>query len=169
MVADREVHWFEDYRPGTSLECGEFSVDETDIIAYAKRYDPQPFHVDPVAAQDGPFSGLIASGWQTVALTMRLLVENFLSPESSLGSPGVEELRWPAPVRPGDRLRIQVTVLTARESRSRPELGIVRSRIDVTSQLDELVLQMTVTSFLRRRPSGEAPGGSWQSPDNHGG
>ncbi len=94
------LRYFEDYAIGTSYECGHVSVDEASIITFAKKFDPQPFHVDPVAAASGPFGGLIASGWQTACLVMRLLVENYLPAEASLGGAGADEIRWPYPVRP---------------------------------------------------------------------
>ncbi len=99
-VNDHGLRYFEDYVLGTTYECGAFSVDAASITNFGKEYDPQSFHVDPVAAAGGPFGGLIASGWHTAALTMRLLVDNYLSAEASLGGAGVDEIRWPLPVRP---------------------------------------------------------------------
>ena len=104
------ARYFEDYVPGLTVDCGSFTMNEADIIAFAKEYDPQPFHVDPAAAKDGPYGGLIASGWHTTSMMMRQLVEHFLSPESSLGAAGVDEIRWPRPVRPGDTLHVRATV-----------------------------------------------------------
>ena len=157
-VTDLPEHatWYlEDYVPGLTVDCGSFSISEAEIIAFAKEYDPQPFHVDPVAAADGPFGGLIASGWQTTSLMMRLLVEHFLSPETSLGSAGVDEIRWPSPVRPGDTLHVRASVLEARRSKSKPDRGIVRSLAEVTNQHDETVLRMTAINFvLLRNPDG---------------
>ena len=95
---DHGLRYFEDYVPGATYECGTVIIDEASIVNFAKEFDPQPFHVDPVAAAAGPFGGLIASGWQTAALTMRLLVENYLSAKASLGGAGVDEIRWPYPV-----------------------------------------------------------------------
>jgi acyl dehydratase len=89
----RRPRYFEDYVPGLIVDCGSFTMNEADIIAFAREYDPQPFHVDPVAAKDGPYGGLIASGWHTTSMMMRQLVEHFVSPESSLGAPGVDEIR----------------------------------------------------------------------------
>ena len=94
----RGPRYFEDYVPGLTVDCGSFTMSEADIIAFAKEYDPQPFHVDPVAAKDGPYGGLIASGWHTTSMMMRRLVEHFVSPESGLGAAGVDEIRWPRPV-----------------------------------------------------------------------
>jgi len=100
-VNDHGLRYFEDYALGTTYECGSVSIDAASIVNFGQEFDPQSFHTDPVAAADGPFGGLIASGWQTAALTMRLLVDNYLSAEASLGGAGVDEIRWPYPVRPG--------------------------------------------------------------------
>ncbi|HTU06299.1 MAG TPA: MaoC family dehydratase, partial [Trebonia sp.] len=122
-----------------------------EIIAFAKEYDPQPFHVDPVAAADGPFGGLIASGWHTSSVAMRQLVDHWISQESSLGSPGAEEMRWPSPVRPGDTLHVRATVLEARRSKSRPDRGIIRSLTEVTNQNGDTVLRLIATNFILAR------------------
>ncbi|NKQ54122.1 MaoC family dehydratase [Amycolatopsis sp. K13G38] len=146
------MEYFEDYVPGSTHEFGTVKVTEADIIEFAAKYDPQPFHVDPAAAATGPFGGLIASGWHTVSLMMRLLVENYLSPVASLGSPGIDELRWSKPVRPGDELSARVTVVEARESKSKPDRGLVRSRIEVLNSAGDVVCGMTALNFLLRRP-----------------
>src|SRR6201989_1586695 len=104
---DHGLSYFEDYLLGATYECGSVSIDQASIIAFAKEFDPQPFHVDPAAAAAGPYGGLVASGWHTAALVMRLLVENYLSAESSLGSARLDELRSPPPVRPGDTLPVR--------------------------------------------------------------
>jgi len=146
------MEYFEDYIPGSTHEFGNVKVSEADIVEFAAKYDPQPFHVDAAAAADGPFGGLIASGWHTVSLMMRLLVENYLSPVASLGSPGIDELRWSKPVRPGDVLSARVTVAEARVSNSKPDRGLVRSRIEVLNQDGDVVCSMTALNFLLRRP-----------------
>ena len=105
--SERVIRYFEDYPQGLVVDCGTFTIGEAELIDFAKEYDPQPFHVDPVGAADGPFGGLIASGWHTISLTMRQLVEHWVSPESSLGAAGIDEIRWPNPVRPGDTLHVQ--------------------------------------------------------------
>jgi acyl dehydratase len=143
--------YFEDYVPGRSVDCGSFSISEAEIIDFARQYDPQPFHTDPVAAASGPFGGLIASGWQTTSLMMRLLVEHFISPQSSLGAAGVDEIRWPRPVCPGDTLHVRATVLEARRSASKPDRGIVRSVAEVTNQDGETVMRATAINFVRTR------------------
>jgi acyl dehydratase len=149
--------YFEDYIPGQVQEFGSVTVTEAEIIEFAKQFDPQYFHVDPVKAVKSHFGGLVASGWHTISLVMRLLVEHFITHVASLGSPGVEEVRWPNPLRPGDTLRVRTTILEARPSRSKPDRGIVRSRVEALNQKEQLVLTMTTISlFGRRRESGAA-------------
>jgi acyl dehydratase len=149
--AEPAARYFEDYVPGLTVDCGSFAMHEADIIAFAKEYDPQPFHVDPVAAMDGPFGGLIASGWHTTSMMMRQLVEYFVSPESSLGAAGIDEIRWPKPVRPGDTLHVRATVLEARRSGSKPDRGIVKSLAEVTNQEGDLVMKLTAINFILLR------------------
>jgi acyl dehydratase len=149
-VADRH---FEDFVPGQVSEFGPIAIDEADIVAFARRYDPQPVHIDPHAAMAGPFGGLIASGWHTASLVMRILVEHYLARGAALASPGVDELRWLQPVRPGDVLRVRVTVLEARRSRSKPDRGLVRTRIETLNQDDAVVMSMIAMNlFLCRVP-----------------
>jgi acyl dehydratase len=133
------------------MDCGSFTMSEQDIIAFAKDYDPQPFHVDPVAAEDGPFGGLIASGWHTTSMMMRQLVEHWLTPESSLGAAGVDELRWPRPVRPGDTLHVRVTVLEARRSASKPDRGIVKTLAELINQDGDVAMKLTAINFILAR------------------
>ena len=144
--------YFEDYMPGDAYEFGTITVTEPEIIEFASRFDPQYFHIHPEKAMRSMFGGIIASGWHTVGLTMRLYVDHFLSHVASLASPGVDEVRWPNPVRPGDTLRVRVTILEARLSRSKPDRGVVRSKIEAINQKDELVLSMVGISFIGRRP-----------------
>src|SRR5438874_9399921 len=132
--------YFEDYPPGAVFEGGTVEVSEAEILEFARRYDPQTMHTDPAAAAHGFFGGLIASGWHTAALMMRLFATNFLSPASSVASPGIDELRWLQPVRPGDVLHLRVTVIEARRSRSRPQEGIVRSLIEVLNKEGAVVM-----------------------------
>jgi acyl dehydratase len=151
-VTDQGPRYFEDYPPGASIDCGSFSVSEAEIISFATLYDPQPFHVDPAAAARGPFGGLIASGWHTAALVMRQLVDHYLSAEASLGSPGLDEIRWPEPVRPGDTLRVRATAVEARRSASKPDRGILKTVIEAVDQDGRTVMRATATNFLRVRP-----------------
>lgn len=128
-------------------------VSESDIIGFASQYDPQPMHVDRNAASFTIYGGLIASGWHTGALFMRLLVTNLINSTSSMGSPGMEDLRWPLPVRPGDTISAQIEVLEMRTSNSRPNMGIVRWRGEVRNQDGRLVMSATGTNFFGRRPN----------------
>ena len=151
-----EERWFEDYPPGAVFTSREITVGEAEILEFARRYDPQPMHTDPAAARQGRFGGLIASGWHTAALTMRLVVESFLSKRASLASPGIDELRWLLPVRSGDRLHIRVSVVEARRSRSNSMQGVVRSFVEVINQQGETVMTMRPVNFLACRTPGEA-------------
>ncbi|MBI3445494.1 MAG: MaoC family dehydratase [Magnetospirillum sp.] len=150
-ITDR---WFEDYIPGAVHEFGSIAVEEEEVIAFAKRYDPQDFHTDPVAARDTIFGGLIASGWQTAGLMMRLYADHYLTKCASLASPGVDELRWKQPVRPGDTLSVRVTILDAVPSKSKPDRGVVTSFIEVLNQNTEVVLSMRAVNMIARRSIG---------------
>ena len=145
--------YFEDYRPGAVFAAGAIGVDEADIIDFARNYDPQAMHTDPAAAARGPFGGLIASGWHTAALMMRLFAEHFLSPASSIASPGLDELRWLKPVRPGDTLTGWVFCADKAPSRSRPTMGVIHEQWEVTNQKGELVMTTRGINMVRRRPS----------------
>ena len=155
-VNDHGLSYFEDYAPGAAYECGSVSIDKASIVAFAKEFDPQPFHVDPVAAAAGPYGGLIASGWHTAALVMRLLVDNYLAAESSLGSAGLDELRWPHPVRPGDTLRVRATVVESRQSLSKPDRGIVKTMVEATNAGGATVMRATAINFILVRPDSGA-------------
>lgn len=149
-----DERYFEDYVPGSIYEFGSIVVTEEEIIEFAKRYDPQIFHIDPIAARKTGFGGLIASGWHTAALTMRLLVDHYISRVASLGSPGADELRWLKPVRPGDELSICVRVLESRRSKSKPDRGVVRSMVEVLNQNREVVMTRTAVGITRCRNKG---------------
>jgi acyl dehydratase len=140
--------FFEDYAAGQVYEFGPISISEQQIIDFARQFDPQDFHIDPAKAVTGPYRGIIASGWHTISLAMRLYVDHYLSRVASLGSPGVDEVRWPHPVRPGDLLKIRVAIMEARRSRSKPDRGIVRAHVEAINQQDKVVLTMTVVSLL---------------------
>jgi acyl dehydratase len=152
MSSTAGERYFEDYPQGAVFEFGEIAVTAEEIIAFATRYDPQPMHVDAAAAASGAFGGLIASGWHTAAMMMRLLADNFLSAASSLASPGIDELRWLRPVRPGDRLSLRVTVLEANRSRSKPDRGMIRGLIEVLNQDGEAVMSLKPMNLIRCRP-----------------
>lgn len=146
-----DERYFEDYPVGAAFECGSVRVTQEEIIEFAERYDPQAFHVDPADAKRSIYGGIIASGWHTGALLMRLLVDNFLSSVAGMGSPGVDDMRWPRPVRPGDVLRLRVTVLEARVSKSKPDRGVMKTLSEMLNQDDEVVMAMTATNFVGRR------------------
>jgi acyl dehydratase len=147
-VSDR---YFEDYVVGDVYEYGYATVTEAEIIAFAERFDPQPIHVDAAFADRGPFGGLIASGWHTAAIAMRLVVDHYVSKIASLASPGVDELRWPAPVRPGDTLRLRTTIVETRRSESKPDRGLVRTRAELLNQDGQTVLSMLAMNLIRLR------------------
>jgi acyl dehydratase len=154
--APPEQRWFEDYEPGAVHAFGAIRVDEDEVLDFGRRFDPQPFHTSHETARETEYGGLIASGWHTAALMMRLYADHYLSRVATLVSPGVDELRWLLPVRPGDELSIRVAVLEARPSRSRPDRGIVRSRVEVLNQRRETVMTVTASNFMLRRPSAPA-------------
>ncbi len=142
---------FEDYVAGSVHRFGPIAVDQDEIIQFAKRYDPQAMHTDSEAAKQTMYGGLIASGWHTAGLMMNLYATHYLPTVASLGSPGLDELRWLKPVRPGDQLWIRVTVMEATPSRSKPDRGIVKSFIEVLNQADEVVLSMKAVNLIARR------------------
>jgi len=143
--------YLEDFKVGDKIQPAPVTVSEADILEFANRYDPQPMHNDPQAAARGPFKGLIASGWHTVCVVMRELVLGYLAGSASLASPGVDELRWQKPVRPGDALHVRVTVVEARRSRSKPDRGLVRTSIEAINQRGEIVMSMTAMNLIRCR------------------
>jgi acyl dehydratase len=144
------LHW-EDFSPGWSYESPARVLDADEIKRFAREYDPQPYHVDEQAAAHTPFGGLIASGWQTCAVAMRLMCDGYLLDSTCIGSPGIEELRWTKPVRPGDALRFRATVLEQTPSRSDARRGTVKFRWDVVNHRDEVVCTMVGRQHYRRR------------------
>jgi acyl dehydratase len=149
--------YFEDYVTGFVHEFGSIAVDEQEVIDFGKRFVPLSYHTDREAAKNSIYGGLIASGWHTAALMMRLYTDNYLSKVANLGSPGVDELRWDKPVFPGDQLSIRVTVLEARRSASKPDRGILRSFIEVLNQKREVVMSLKSVNFVRSRPNQSHP------------
>jgi acyl dehydratase len=147
------VRYFEDFVIGNVVELGSVTVSEEEIVEFASRYDPQSFHVDAEAAKAGPFGGLIASGWHTTALFMGLFVRAVLLDSASLGSPGVEEIRWTAPVRPGDTLTARSTVTETRPSSKNPGRGTVLTTNEVFNQDGTLVMTLRARGFFARRAS----------------
>jgi acyl dehydratase len=148
-----ENRYLEDYEPGSVHLFGTISVEEADIVEFARRFDPQIFHTAPQEASKTMFGGVIASGWHTASLMMRLFVDHYLSAVASLGSPGVDELRWKEPVRPGDTLSLRVTVEETRRSRSKPDRGVLISFIEVINQKESVVMSMRAVNMLLCRQS----------------
>jgi acyl dehydratase len=142
---------FEDFSPGTADVPGSITVTADEIVAYAREFDAQPFHIDPEAAEKTFAGGLIASGWQSCGFLMRLVADGFINQSTSMGAPGVEELKWLRPVRPGDTLRARRTVLESKTSRSRPEMGLVKFHYELLNQKDEVVLTQLNWAMLGRR------------------
>ena len=146
--------YFEDFLElvdGAPIELGSHIFTEQDIVEFARAYDPQTMHTDPERARSSIYGGLIASGWHTAALVMQLVVANYLSKVATLPSPGIDELRWVRPVRPGDRLRVRSTVTEANRSRSKPDRGMVRSLVEVLNQNDEVVMSFRPMNLMRCR------------------
>ena len=142
MQVPIKERFFEDYRVGEVLEFGDYLVTEQEIIEFASRYDPQAFHIDKVAAAQSHFGGLIASGWMTGSVLMRMVVDNFISATASMGSPGLDELRWPKPVRAGDRLHARITILESRRSQSKPDRGLLLVQQQALNQHGEVVMSV---------------------------
>ncbi len=139
---------FAEFHEGQLIEAGPYRVSEAEIIDFATRYDPQWFHTDPRAAARHRLGGLIASGWHTCSIAMRLVVDHVLAGSESFASPGLERVRWPHPVRPGDELRLRARVLQARRSRGRPELGILRWQWELRNAAGAQVLELEATSLF---------------------
>jgi acyl dehydratase len=133
------------------FEFGPIAMEEAEIISFAESFDPQTMHTDPEKAAQGPFHGLIASGWHTIALMMRLFVDHYLSAVASRASPGVDEVRWYRPVRPGDRLQLRISILEARPSRSKPDRGMVVSLLEGINQEGEVVTSLKAMNLLAKR------------------
>ena len=146
--------WFDDFRVGERFEFGDYLVTADEIVEFALRYDPQPFHLDAEAASRSHFGGLIASGWMSCAVLMRLVCEHFIPPASAMGSPGIDELRWLQPVRPGDRLRAAVEVLAVKASQSKPDRGVITVQQALINQHGERVLTLIGRGMYRRRWAG---------------
>lgn len=146
--------YFEDFTPGLTLEAQGPTVTAAEIVEFGKKFDPQPFHVDAEAAKQSFFGGLCASGWHTAAICMRMACDTYLLDSSSLGSPGMDELKWTKPVFAGDTLRFKLTVVEQRPSRSRPEMGSVLGKWEVFNQKGELVMHSTGWGLFKKRTPG---------------
>jgi acyl dehydratase len=145
--------FWEDFEVGSRFEMGHHNFSEEEILEFGRRFDPQAFHANPRAAKDSAFGGLVASGWHTCSVAMRLIVDSYLGRAASLGAPGIENVRWPKPVRPGDTLVFTREVLDARASATRPRMGLVRHRWEAVNQRGELVLSMEGWGMFGRRPA----------------
>jgi acyl dehydratase len=145
--------YWDDYEVGQKFDLGSTSFTADEVVDFARQYDPQSFHVDAGAARQSMFGGLIASGWHVTAKLMRLFVDNYVDQRTALGSPGVDEVRWLKPVRPGDTLNAWVECAGKVPSKSRPEMGIVHEHWRATNQKGELVMTLKGTNMVRRRPA----------------
>ena len=143
--------YFEDFQVGHVAVYGDKLVTPEEIKEFASEFDPQPMHLDEEAAKHTLVGGLCASGWHTCAMMMRIVADGYLLNSSSMGAPGVEEIRWLAPVRPGDRLRVRTTILDLREPKSRPDFGFVRTKFEVLNGKDEVVMHSTTNMMMGRR------------------
>jgi len=151
-----EFRYFEDLHAGEVFQLGTYHVTQDAIIAFAQEFDPQYFHTDPEAAKRSVFGGVVASGWHTCGIYMRLLVEGLLRNTSVMASPGIEDIRWPIPVRPDDILTARLTILETAPSRSRPDRGKVKHFGELINHKEQLVMSLRVTNILGRRPAGAA-------------
>jgi acyl dehydratase len=145
------MRYFDDLTPGTTFALGAVTASEAEIIAFARQYDPQPFHVDAEAARSGPFGGVVASGWHSCALIMRLLVDGLLLDVAGAGSPGVDLIRFRHPVRPGDTLDARASVIAARLSESKPDRGVITLRVEAYNQHEQRVLVMDALTIVLKR------------------
>ena len=151
-----QERYLEDYVEGAVHEMGPVTVSEEEIIRFGRQFDPQVFHTDPLKSRDTVYGGLIASGWHTCALFMRLFVEHYLPDQASLGSPGVDELRWLRPVRPGDELTLRITVDKVKPSRSKPDRGVLFSFCEMVNQNGEVAATMMAMILIRYRETRSA-------------
>ncbi|MDH3580862.1 MAG: MaoC family dehydratase [Hyphomicrobiales bacterium] len=149
------LHW-EDFEVGRTIALGEKHVTREEIVAFATEFDPQPFHLDDEAAKDTMLDGLAASGWHSCAILMRMMCDGYLLASTSLGSPGLDEIKWLKPVRPGDTLKARYTCLEARPSGSRPNVGICKILYELHNQQGELVMTWHCNQFFGRRGPGGA-------------
>ncbi|WP_374443744.1 MaoC family dehydratase [Stella sp.] len=147
------MRYFEDFHAGDVYDLGSRAVTREEILDFARQFDPQYFHVDEERAKESIYGGLIASGWHTAAMTMRLACDAIVLQSASMGSPGLDELRWVRPVRPGDTLTARMEILSARASQSKPDRGIVISQVIVANQDGETVLTWKAMGMYRRRPA----------------
>ncbi len=148
--------WLDDFRPGQRFTTAGATLSEAQIMAFAFEWDPQPFHIDKLAAAESPYGGVIASGFHTLLVAFRLILQERIFNAASMGSPGMEEIRWLLPVRPDDTLHVEAEVLEVRPSKSRPDRGTARIAYAVGNQHGETVMTFTVTHILRRAAAGRS-------------
>ena len=151
-MADDLLYW-EDLQPGEALELGSHTFTAEEIVAFARQFDPQSFHTNPVAAKQSFYGGLIASGWHTCAIAMRLMVDSYIGRSASMGSPGLDNIRWLAPVRAGDTITYRRRIIAARTSASKPGAGLVQTRWEAQNQRGEMVMTMEGWGMFGRRPA----------------
>ncbi|WP_151635024.1 MaoC family dehydratase [Noviherbaspirillum aerium] len=151
-MAELKKWYFEDFAAGQTIEVGTRTVTEEEIIDFASKFDPQPFHVDKDAAANSIYGGIIASGWHTCSMMMRMMVDHFLRQSSSMGSPGVDEIRWLKPVRAGDTLSVSTTILETRPSTSKPDRGVIMTQWQAKNQHGEVVATVKGMGMYGRRP-----------------
>jgi len=149
------TRYWEDFKVGEVEQIGGKRVDKEEMIAFARQYDPQPFHVDEAAAKQSIYGGLIASGWHTCAMVMRMMCDAYMLHSASVGSPGIDNLKWLKPVRPGDTISARRTTLEMRASKSKPDIGIVNNLWEVFNQSGEMVMSMQGYGMFRRRNPGD--------------
>jgi acyl dehydratase len=159
------LHW-EDFSPDQVIDCGSRLITRAEIVAFAAEYDPQPMHLDEQAASATLLGGLVASGWHSCCIVMRMLTDNLLVDTSFMGAPGVEEVKWVAPLRPGERITVRATVLETRASRSRPELGFVKFRFELVDASDKVLMILSVSPMFGRRSAALASEASAQRGDS---
>ena len=146
------MNYFESFKLDEIYQLKDYKVSEAEILEFANKYDPQSYHTDPIAAAESPFGSLIASGWHTAAIFMRMQCDSFLNQSHCLGSPGIDKLRWIAPVHPGDSLHGENKIIQLRQSESKPDRGIVKSDVSIYNHSNELVMTLETTAFFLRRP-----------------
>lgn len=152
MATPLKERWFDDYQVGEVFEFGNYAVSEAEIIAFARSYDSQFFHLDSEAAKSSSYGGLIASGWMSAAIAMRMMCDHFVPETSGMGSPGIDQLRWLVPVRPGDQLHLRASVMEVKRSQSKPDRGVVTIRQELINQLGQVVMSLDGKSMHKVRP-----------------
>ncbi len=153
------MRYFEDFTPGEVITHPGITISEQEIVEFASRFDPQSFHTDPESAADSTFGGLIASGWHTGSITMRMLCDSYILDSASMGSPGIDEVRWRKPVRPGDTLSVRVKVEKTRRSRSKPDRGVVHMKTETLNQHGDVVMSFAGMGMYRCRTEPEPNNG----------